>query len=150
MLASNLTQLKGDLRDFMFAGDAIFTVANHRTGNYFTYKVQAPPEHRNPDKPVWFVKVLNGPDNHRDYQMIGMLFASAEYVHWNKSQFGRDCPSEVAFVWLVARLLQGNLPEAVHMYHHGYCGRCGALLTTPESIERGLGPVCASKPTLWG
>ena len=28
---------------------------------------------------------------------------------------------------------------------HGYCIVCGALLTDPESIERGIGPVCAKR-----
>lgn len=27
----------------------------------------------------------------------------------------------------------------------GTCGICGALLTNPESIERGIGPICASR-----
>lgn len=27
----------------------------------------------------------------------------------------------------------------------GHCGHCGRTLTNPESLERGIGPVCASK-----
>lgn len=30
----------------------------------------------------------------------------------------------------------------MNFYHMGICGRCGRALTTPESITRGIGPVC--------
>ena len=148
MNTQSLVQVKHDLKSFILAGNCLFTVANLATGNHFTFKVQAPDEQKNPDDPIHFVKVLAGPDNGRDYAMIGMLFSSCKYVHWKKSQFNQDCPSEKVFVWLMARLVQGNLPEQVQVYHHGYCGRCGRLLTVPESIERGLGPECANKAML--
>lgn len=141
----NLIPVKHEIKEFMLAGNCLFTVANRATGNHFTYRVQSPEEQKNPQDPVHFVKVLSGPDNYSDYEMIGMLFSGCKYVHWRKSRFGADCQSEKVFVWLVARLLQGALPHGVEVYHHGLCGRCGALLTTPESIERGLGPVCATK-----
>jgi hypothetical protein len=37
------------------------------------------------------------------------------------------------------------LPGSVDVLHSGRCGRCGRTLTTPDSIERGLGPECAHK-----
>jgi hypothetical protein len=142
---NNLVTVEVNVKDFIFAGNCLFTVANMRSGNHYTFQVQAPDQQKNPEDPVHFVKVLSGPDNHDDYQMIGMIFSAKKYVHWNKSLFTKDCPSEVAFVWLVAQLLRGSLPSEVKVFHHGYCGRCGALLTTPESIQRGLGPTCAAK-----
>lgn len=37
-----------------------------------------------------------------------------------------------------------TLDEAKAFGHsHGYCIRCGALLTDPNSVEAGIGPVCA-------
>ena len=27
----------------------------------------------------------------------------------------------------------------------GICAMCGAVLTNPESVERGIGPICAGK-----
>ena len=32
-----------------------------------------------------------------------------------------------------------------HLHHEGRCMRCGAPLTVPASVERGLGPECAGK-----
>jgi hypothetical protein len=42
--------------------------------------------------------------------------------------------------------------EQAHFYEtilleQGRCKRCGARLTDPESIERGIGPDCAKKET---
>ena len=145
MLPTNCVPVMHEIRSFVLAGKSLFTVANMATGKHFTFKVEAPDEQAKPQDPVVFVKVLDGPDNYRDYQMMGMLFSGKNYVHWNKSKFNRDCPSEVAFVWLMARLIKGDLPDCVKVFHHGYCGRCGHLLTEPDSIQRGLGPVCASK-----
>lgn len=34
---------------------------------------------------------------------------------------------------------------AAYGHRTGTCGICGALLTDPESIERGIGPICASR-----
>lgn len=135
------------VRDFVLAGNSLFTIANMGTGKHFTFQVQAPKEQRDPKDPVHFVKVLSGPDNRQDYELVGMLFSGAKYVHWKKSHMGKDCPSEIAFVWLVSKLLDGDLPKEVQIFHHGYCGRCGALLTTVESLQRGLGPKCCLKDT---
>ncbi len=144
-MQENLIPVQHEIRNFVLAGKSLFTVANMSSGKHFTFQVQAPETQKNPEDPVHFVKVLAGPDNYQDYQMIGMLFSGEKYVHWSKSPFAKDCPSEVAFVWLMARLLDNKLPEQVKIFHHGYCGRCGHLLTEPESIQRGLGPVCAAK-----
>lgn len=134
-----------DPRGFLFAGDCLFTVVNEKTGKRFTYKLQEPKEQRNPQDPVYFLSLLTGPDNHRDYDTIGMIFSGVKYVHWRKCRFGADSPGEVAFVWLLARLLGGGLPDCVRLYHHSYCAKCGKLLTVDESIKRGLGPDCAAR-----
>jgi hypothetical protein len=145
MVENNLVLVKHELKSFLFAGNCLFTIANLATGKHFTYKLEAPDEQKNPQDPVFFVKVLTGPDNTRDYEFLGMVFSFCKYVHSRKSRINQDAPSEVAFVWLLARLLKGNLPECVQVYHHGRCGRCGHVLTVPSSIETGLGPECAAK-----
>lgn len=143
---SELVELKSDNPlGFILAGNCVFTVQNTDTKNRFTFRVREPENQRDPSRPIHFVDVLAGPDNNRDYQTLGYLFGGSEYVHSNKSRFGRDCPSETVFVWLVARLLKRALPSVVKLYHHGRCGRCGRTLTVPESIEIGLGPECATK-----
>ena len=49
-----------------------------------------------------------------------------------------------AFEWLWRMLKSAKpLPPTFEFWHEGRCGKCGKKLTTPESIERGLGPECA-------
>lgn len=36
-------------------------------------------------------------------------------------------------------------PEGYVIKHAGRCGRCGRILTVPESIDLGLGPECAGR-----
>jgi hypothetical protein len=143
---SELVEVKNShLLGFVLAGNCLFTIVNESTKNRFTFRVRTPEEQREPAKMVHFVEVLAGPDNGRDYVFLGSLFNGTDYVHSNKSKFGRDCQSETVFVWLIERLLRGLLPESVKLYHHGRCGRCGRILTVPDSIRLGLGPECASK-----
>jgi hypothetical protein len=44
--------------------------------------------------------------------------------------------------WAVKAVAKGSLPEGYKIQHEGKCCRCGRTLTTPESIERGIGPEC--------
>lgn len=142
---SNLTRIGLSPLQFVLAGRALFTVRNSKTGNRFTFQVTEPEEQRDPAHPVAFVKVLSGSDNANDYTMIGMLFDRSRYVHWKKSLFPEGSPSDAAFKWFFERLLQGTLPEAIEVLHHGKCCRCGRVLTVPESIQAGIGPECATK-----
>ncbi|WP_419655485.1 hypothetical protein Dvar_45680 [Desulfosarcina variabilis str. Montpellier] len=122
---------------FIKAGKAIFTIQNVETGNRFTYKA------KKADKDdVWFISVLNGPDNYSNYQYIGCLFGD-DFRLTKKSKITRDAPSYKAFAWTWTRLQQNNLPFNVEIHHEGRCGRCGRRLTVPSSIETGYGEECA-------
>ena len=122
---------------FIKAGKALFTVVNEKTGNRFTFKVN-----QAEDKPVWFVKVLNGSNNDSDYAYIG--FINGESFKWTaKSRVKPEAQSFKVFSWLWEHIK--SLPENVKVYHEGKCGRCGRTLTVPDSIESGFGPECIHK-----
>jgi hypothetical protein len=175
---------------FALAGDAILTMV--RPQRYvgddldpekrFTYRIQRAPvrdgEDPDPSRP-WFVKVLSGPNNLRDYQYLGTIFPSKfgvgiVYRHGRKSRVGEDAPSARGIAWFVRHLntlieLRGELDDSdmfertvvetkvakvegilnqLLYYHEGRCGRCARRLTTPESITRGLGPICSDALSL--
>ena len=48
---------------------------------------------------------------------------------------------------LVERLTVEQAAELGHL--HGRCVLCGAELSDPESVERGIGPVCVKRLTGW-
>ena len=58
----------------------------------------------------------------------------------------RDCTA--ADSETVARVAADPAAAATaHGHEYGYCSCCGRELTNPESVARGIGPVCASR---WG
>ena len=131
---------------FLLAGDAHVTFQSRRTGTRFTYRVQAAaPRAGDARTPPHFVAVLVGPDNDHGYSYLGTIFDREIYTHGRKSRIATDAPSAVAFAWVWRYLSGGRRHPELAVYHEGRCGRCGRRLTTPESIETGLGPVCAVK-----
>lgn len=139
-----------DVKRFMYAGNAIFTIRSKKTGNRFTYKVRRSDfgEKIADPKAVWFVSVLNGPDNWTNYAYMGIIKTDQKEFNWTKkARVGEDAASWIAFKWLFTTINEAPifLNSQVEIWHEGKCGRCGRKLTVPESVERGIGPDCAEK-----
>jgi hypothetical protein len=139
---------RADILPFLLAGNAVFTLENTRNGARFTYKVQQCVEEDSATgqrvaKPLHVVKVLTGPDHTNDYQYFGHIKDGHEYTYGRKARMSAEAPSVKAFAWLWDWLQASQpLPEQVLVSHEGRCGRCGRVLTTPESIRRSYGPDC--------
>lgn len=125
------------VRAFVCAGNATFTLVSKKTGARFTYRVRKTA----PEKPA-FVSVLTGPDNTSDFEYLGVIFEDTGFRVTQRSRIRPDAPSALAFGWFWQHIDDARLHERVEFWHTGRCGRCGRLLTVPESIETGLGPVC--------
>lgn len=145
------SDLRAQLRDpqrtiaFMLAGSAYVTFQSRRTGNRFTYKISQASESRNGKPPPHFVALLVGPDNSRSYEFLGTIFERKAYAHGRNSKVSESATGAIAFMWVWRKLSAGQMHEELDVWHEGRCGRCGRRLTTPESIETGLGPVCAGR-----
>ena len=127
-------QEKGIAR-YAFAGKAILTVrANDQR---FTYRVT-----ESEDGELYFVSVLR---NDGRYDYIGIVVKAKRTFRWTRgSRIAFDAPSVVMFRQLFTRFLIRNY-DGLEVWHEGTCGRCGRKLTVPDSIENGLGPVCAGR-----
>lgn len=135
---------------FILAGNATFTLRSRRTGTRFTYRVS-----KAEDKDgFWFVSVLTGPENTRNYTYLGnvsvnkpayLKYGSHSFWHSKKQQISPDAPSAKAFAWAFKRFVAGTEMPEMDMLFAGSCGRCGRMLTVPESITAGFGPECAGK-----
>lgn len=134
-----------DIDQFMFAGNATFTISSRKTGAHFTYKVSQAKDNDG----LWFVALLTGPDNDSDYTYLGVVRIRIEgraFMLTKKSRFGEDVACVKAYRFLMSQLTtKTELPECLEFRHEGHCGRCGRTLTVPESIDRGIGPECWSK-----
>jgi len=99
---------------------------------------------------AYFINMLAGPDNLSDYSYVGMLNPETGAVKLTaKSRMTADSWP----VRLVRRVFAclwadhgADIEQAgFRLMHANRCGRCGRALTTPESIESGLGPVCRTR-----
>ena len=86
------------IKEFMTAGKALFTLKNEETGNRFTFKVS---KLKDENKNMFFVSVLNGPDNYSNYLHAGTIFDKT-FKLTRKSKVGQAAPSFRAFKWLWA------------------------------------------------
>lgn len=132
-------------KEFILAGKAIFTVSNGK-GEHYTFRVKRK-DNDAPRLPVYFVSLLTGPDNTRDYSYMGVL---SEYTGLtrltNASKMTDSATSFRVINWALKKVWAGeSLPEGYEIHHEGYCGRCGRMLTTPESVAAGFGPECIQK-----
>lgn len=139
-----ITSLK-NIKNFVFGGNATFTVLNVETGNRLTYKVTTPKGEQRGN--VWFINVLSGCNNETDYSFVGIVDkGKTSFRLTKKSRVKADSRSFKGFAWLFSHLSnETELPSKVNFYHEGRCARCGRKLTTPESIESGFGPECIKK-----
>lgn len=129
--------------EFMLAGNAHLTLRSGKTGTRYTYRVK-----RAKDKPLWFVSTLYGSDNVSDYRYLGVI-RDHEFMFTQKSKQLMSSPQFIAFQWALRQLIErGEVPAQLEVWHEGRCGRCGRLLTVPESIASGIGPECAKRATL--
>lgn len=122
-----------DSFDFILAGKAIVTFLNTQTDNRFTYKIKKAKE-----GDIFFVSVLTNPEI---YQYVGTM-TNGLFRLGKKSKISGDAQSIKVFNYVTKKLKSGSLPNFIEIWHEGRCGRCGKLLTVPDSIKSGLGPEC--------
>jgi hypothetical protein len=143
---TDLTQI----RIFLTGSRAKFTLVSKVTGVRYTYRFS-----RGKDPLKTWVSVLVGTDNQSDYVKIGCVYridrlAQRPGTHpkagfwWAPER--KDAPSTAGIRWFLEHLrdsLTVDWFQRIEFWHAGVCSRCGRELTDPESIARGLGPICA-------
>jgi hypothetical protein len=151
------------VRAYVFAGKAVFTLHNPKTGVRLTYKVtakkgdaaeyarllasdgmgtQLPTE----DFVTYFVTLLRGQDNVHDFAYMGVLRKPGNFFITTKSQVTRHPTSYKVLVWFLDAMRNGREilgGKPLEFWHSGRCGCCGRLLTVPDSVSLGIGPECA-------
>lgn len=142
-----------EIETYITAGNATLTFESEKTGAHYTFKVSkadAKPGEKASATPLYFVSLLTGPSNEADYSYLGILawncdLGRNQFRLTTKSRMTADAKPVRAFNWVWNAVAAGRMPVDCAVHHEGHCGRCGRTLTTPESIERGIGPECADK-----
>ena len=119
-------------KQFILAGKALVTMKSLQTNKHFTYLI-VKKKHEN----IWFVKCMYEYQNQK-YNYLGCILPDLTFIHTKASQSRITSPSWQAFNWAWTHLDNKKL----EVFHEGKCGRCGRLLTEPESITTGYGPIC--------
>lgn len=127
-----------EIEQFALAGKATLTFKSERTEAHFTFRITL-----SDDGKVHFVSVLTGPQNETDYTYAGVIGRDRNFRLTKASKFTADATCIKAFNWVWNAVRAGNLPKCCAVNHDGTCGRCGRTLTTPQSVETGIGPECA-------
>lgn len=128
------------VKEFALAGNATFTIRSVASHARFTYRVRRCKD----NDTLYFVSLMNGPDNESSYSYLGTI-RNGVYQHGRKARIAPTASSAIAMQWFWNHISANNLPLAVECWHEGRCGRCNRKLTVPESIERGIGPECATR-----
>ena len=81
---------------------------------------------------------LAGPDNHNDYWLLGVITDTALVTT-------KPIQSQTMRNAIAVLLDDPAAAQLGYSMHSGNCGRCGRMLTTPESIAIGKGPECMNK-----
>lgn len=122
--------------------NGVYTVRNRLTGDYRTFKVDT---RTFKDGTVHRVlSLLTGPNNDSDYRPIGFAGDTPRDLRvWRKVADGQ--PKLRAFVEALRAAMTPEHPWAEQLELHlaATCRRCNRTLTTPQSVEAGIGPGCA-------
>lgn len=131
-------------KQFIFSGNAIFTVVSKKTGSRFTFRMIRPRSSKSKnDYGFRFVQLLTGPDNTRSYSFMGTVSSNGVYIHSGNSKMTESAKAVQAYIWMLKWVMIGDLRlDQMEIWHEGRCGKCGKKLTVPSSIENGLGPEC--------
>jgi hypothetical protein len=141
------------VEEFLFAGNATFTLRSAKTGARFTYKLSVKKGDLlsgvAADQVVYFANLLRGPDNTADFAYMGVVRKAPARFFWTAAsgKVGRQAPALKALLWALdaMRCRRDVLCSSLEVWHEGRCGACGRKLTVPESIAAGLGPECAGR-----
>jgi hypothetical protein len=137
-------------KEFYLAGDAIFTVeqAHSSSGSgWWSFHISRfTPNLLLPDG-RWIVTFSEGSDNTLFKLQVATITIKNGYDTW---EFVNPMSYDRAFGALRAAFSVGHLffmrnrplPPGWAINLAGNCARCGRLLTTPDSVERGIGPDC--------
>lgn len=130
-----------DIVRFLKLGqDIVFSLRNTATGNHYTYRLKR-------GKRLSFITYHGAGETRETFAYLYPTGHMRKILDINLPvPPGRLTPS-AAFMrfWELVAVKGKPLPAGLTFWHTGACCACGRQLTDPESIERGIGPICLKK-----
>lgn len=124
--------------------NGIFTLLNKATKTYVTFKISTV---RNGElKGKRIISKLVGSDNVNSYKGMAFLNNYDSFNLWKKY---RNNPKNAQTISILLGMLKDGekspFLERIELKASKNCLRCNRLLTTPQSIDDGIGPECIKK-----
>jgi len=146
-----------EIFDFVHGGHAVFTLVSKETGNHITFKLERPKvkwavnkasrkaKEKQYDEDLFRFIFLRGRNNDT-WIYLGVIThkkVRATKASPQAAKYGEHKQFRI-FNWFYRSLIHNpdSIFSHVEFYHEGHCGYCGKALTVPESIKRGIGPIC--------
>lgn len=118
------------------------TLVNPATGNHRTFRIRTQPADSDFAPGQRVVSLLVGPNNGHDYMGFGFVQPDGTIRLWK-----RFCEDSVFAVYcdMLTNPRKWQERHNIAYMNESHCRRCNRLLTTPDSIARGIGPECAGR-----
>jgi len=100
------------------------------------------------DGRYWVISAMVGNDNVSSYAPFGIIRRAAgsfEFKWASESTIAKSDRVVQAFAKMWASFKNGVMPSELSFLNEGKCGRCGRVLTVPESRSLGQGPICHAR-----
>jgi len=129
-----------------------WTVENTKTGEHRTFRITRTRKESSKFAPGQrLVELMVGPCNETSFKGFG--FAKVDTIVVWRSKSGTENPSSFDFfASMLGGLMGGENRMGTNWESKGYvlkgdakCYACGRKLTTPESLNAGIGPICAGR-----
>lgn len=128
--------------------NGFYTIKSAKTGEHRTFKIHTQDEKAEFAAGKRIVSLLTGSENDNPDSYTGFAFIDDEGIHvWAKKRSEGLWQTYADMLWTLS-LDSANSKWASRGYTllvSGHCIRCNRLLTEPNSILTGIGPVCAEK-----
>jgi hypothetical protein len=125
-----------DILTFMFLGQAFLTIKSLKTNTHFTFRITSSRKSGNTHF-VWVKSISN------TFSYLGVVKNRNRFELTPSSTFNSRSMPYIAFKYLLGvALTKEAIPPLLEVCHTGRCGRCGRWISTPNSIDRGIGPEC--------
>lgn len=146
-------EITENVREFILGGKADFTILQESTDKtseqQYKYRVTIPKDAEPSTTPVWYVSAELDSSNSevekdgKNLKYQGYLKRDLSFNIGAKGVEDYNQKSINGLIWVLKH--SNNLPNVVHIYHHGKCSVCGRKLTDAKSLRCGVGPTCRKK-----
>ncbi len=120
--------------------NGFLTVKSTRTGDHRTFRVSTQKDDADFAPGERVIGLLTGPDNASDYTSFGFVKGDRVFV-WKKRRGGQFD----SLARMIERLDNHVVKGDVELNIDAKCRKCNRPLTTPESVESGIGPICRGR-----